>query len=45
MVKKLNSLFLMDNTINLMKSLLEDSKKDGREHGFDLCLGQREIEY
>lgn len=42
MTKKLNSYFLMDNTINLMKSLLDDSKKKSIEHGFDLCVGKRE---
>lgn len=42
MFKKLNSFFLMDNTINIMKSLLDDSKRTGKEHGFDLCVGQRD---
>lgn len=42
MPKKLDSFFLMDNTINLMKSLLDDTKRTGLEHGFDLCVNQRE---
>ncbi len=42
MVKKLNSFFLMDNTINIMKSLLDNSKRTGKEYGFDLCVGKRE---
>lgn len=42
MPKKLDSFFLMDNTINLMKSLLDNTKRTGLEHGFDLCSNQRE---
>jgi len=42
MPKKLNSLFLMNDTINLMKSLLENSRKTGKEHGFDLCVNPRD---
>lgn len=38
MPKKLDSLFLMDNTINVMKSLMDDSKRTGKEYGFDLCV-------
>lgn len=42
MPKKLDSFFLMDNTINLMKGLLDDTKRTGLEHGFDLCINPRE---
>ncbi len=34
---KLNSFILKDGTINLMKDLLQKTKQDRLEHGFDLC--------
>ena len=42
MSKKLDSFFLFDNTINLMKSVLDDTKRTGLEHAFDLCINERE---
>lgn len=39
---KLDSFFLFDNTVNLMKSLLDDTKRTGSEHAFDLCINERE---
>ena len=42
MPKKLDSFFLFDNTINLMKSVLDDTRRTGLEHAFDLCINKRE---
>lgn len=38
MSKKLNSFILKGDTINLMKDLLQRTKQDRLERGFDLCL-------
>lgn len=41
MTTKLNSFILKDETINLMKDLLERTSETGLEHGFDLCLNPK----
>ncbi len=43
MPTKLNSYTIQDNIIDKMKTILEQTKKDGIEHGFDLCSKDNDL--